>query len=1461
MSDRIDGLALVTSLILAILTMSETASAHNCVVPFLSDNADVQNNPVAFDYDVHFTSDSGTWGLHATSFMRAGWVRDGLVVSHELLAAPPYSFLLPSFSGAFPMDTCIFTFDIGAAANAPADQIQVESQNLTGERSTRGTMAHEVFHHVQYASIPYSSWPGWGTWVIEGIAATIPEKLWWDVDMASARYLTNVNDFLGLPNKKLFERDYDTALWWNYMAEQFGTELGEPERGVDFLRTYWNLANGSLPDSIGILVDTIDVYGGERNVEELFLDFSIANYTHTFDLSLPVAVRDRYRYVDESFPGGGTAYDTVALTTVTAANTTQSSDVVAWGSRYFEVSTDPAGSCEAIGFWGDAAPGTSLNWAVVGVKNGTPLERVTEIHRGGGNIFYRALINPPSDGYTRLALVVAGHNQSAPFDYAYGTGPVSGTVLYPILARPVRVGAIDNEPQRFRVRLLVQGPASLTPAGQGPVSLKGLDPTLFGFSLRSVSTGAVYLPDVHNGDYVDGEYWVYMTAPRITNAADGDLYTLEVCLCPDADGSCSSIVASIASVKYEDEVLHEMLVIDKSGSMDYPTPLENSKMESAKNAGRNYSDGTQNDDSLGVVSFHGVGFECNIDADLDFSLSPVPGNRHLVAGAISSLSAFGGTSIGDGIIMARDHLLATAGPADTLGIVLMSDGMENEEIYWDQSNIACIAPAVKDSFDASIPGFASHIRIDTMAFGSDADQGALQQMARFTDGGLAIPVHSDAPTQSAGGSGPSAVGAMGMSTMNANVIASPGPEQLEVPNRLADAYRTIAEHTRGQDRLFFGAVALASGIPETIDIPVEEMEGGGLDDATFAINWNLAAANVTVELRDPNNNLITGATPDWGVDNMSTNTFYRYADTLPIGIWQLTLTSDASVQATLGLAGKIVRGVELDTNLSQLRQEGPLPECTAENYHYLRGLPVVVKANITDSIGGIDGVDVEARILNARGTTNRLNLFDDGLHEDGLADDGIYANTYTRTPYWSRAGVPDFPFGPPTGQWGSYSVIVTAEGTSNYSETFRRYERRGFHVHEFDEALGCDPDLDGDGLPDRWEDLYGLDSGDPGDALLDHDNDGLSALQEFDHGTLPFAPDTDFGGESDGSEVLAGRDPLYDEDDLVPPILVYGVVTHVYHFDQHLPRPQTNILHFPIAASYQEMEIWRKDPAESSFHLETVVDLTLETTGVYYDTSLSNEATYEYFLVARALSGAKTAPTAAFSGTPHGNTPPGVQLLLNNGYPVSDSATLLVELSPNSASAVEMIHSQQSSMSGALWMPLATSFSVTVTTAGPAPYNASYFGKVRDVAALESLVAGDSILIDENGDNDGDGDSNSGDSDDDNDGISDFDEINTYGTDAMSADTDGDGLSDREEIFLYGTDPLEIDSDNDSFSDSVELAAGSDPLDPLSQPAVPVPVLGGPFGWFALVIALFAATAWMAGRGRSGLRRKSAAQR
>ena len=72
-------------------------------------------------------------------------------------------------------------------------------------------------------------------------------------------------------------------------------------------------------------------------------------------------------------------------------------------------------------------------------------------------------------------------------------------------------------------------------------------------------------------------------------------------------------------------------------------------------------------------------------------------------------------------------------------------------------------------------------------------------------------------------------------------------------------------------------------------------------------------------------------------------------------------------------------------------------------------------------------------------------------------------------------------------------------------------------------------DIDQDGLPDEYEEKYGLNKYSYLDAESDNDEDGLTALEEFELGTSPVSSDTDKDTLTDDWEIENGRDPIVSD--------------------------------------------------------------------------------------------------------------------------------------------------------------------------------------------------------------------------------------------------------------------------------------------------------------------------------------------
>jgi hypothetical protein len=380
------------------------------------------------------------------------------------------------------------------------------------------------------------------------------------------------------------------------------------------------------------------------------------------------------------------------------------------------------------------------------------------------------------------------------------------------------------------------------------------------------------------------------------------------------------------------------------------------------------------------------------------------------------------------------------------------------------------------------------------------------------------------------------------------------------------------------------------------------------------------------------------------------------------------------------------------------------------------GDTVPVVGTLLQRTGTITGAVVAAAI-DKPGTTDYIVLLDDGQHDDGKANDGIYGWPYSLT----TVG-------------GSYNVRMVALfiDPADPNNTLVREWNGGFWIDgpELD-------DPDDDGMPSDWERRCKLDPN-VFDAQGDLDRDDLSNIDELFRGTIPCDPDTDNGGENDGSEVANQRNPLWPNDDNVRPL---GIVTL-------RPLNSAILIGWTRQYSYTNMLLYistdREDPGKP---------VDMGQTGNYTATQLTNDQTY--FLWFQGVNDGAVGPISQpESVTPKADPdPPSGWVLIENGAEETSTREVTLYISssdipPDGAiqganahmtdrlslvlnqitGDVEMRISNDPALTDAAWEPLAPQKEWTLQCA--AGEVCTVYAQFRDGADNVSQIVDDQIIFD-----------------------------------------------------------------------------------------------------------------------------------
>lgn len=897
------------------------------------------------------------------------------------------------------------------------------------------TAGHELFHRVEYR---YH-----GTevkWFKEGTARAMEDLAFTNIDqwptalMAAFSFNLQANEYLGNTNVDITSEPqrYNSALWWKYFTEQFGTTVTEPQRGVDAMLALWEAAVAA--DDIAALNSALGTLGAGVNFDSGFRRFTAANYIK--DLSnQPHATR--YNYIDEDEAGNPGAYGPVVPTNGGAINTVTSATfsnqaISRYGARYYRA--DPsAADCPVVSanFHTDSGPA----FYHVITQKGNVLDSFATTTAGD---YSRAFFN---DGITRIVAVAGSTNNSATVDVTLQCVTPDINIVMPNDVAVSRVGPFDG-PGKFLAQVQVTNGSPT-----GPV-VAGL--TINDFKAKVNNVNAL----ITAGGFIQEQYWLIVQAP---NQAANGVYDLEITLEKSGTATPVDSDTNAASISYDPDNIDHLLVLDRSGSM-----LSDGKIEAARNAAKFYVDITRINDGLGVIAYN----ENVNPAPFNLTaVTAVPNVRQNAKTYIDGITATGLTSIGDGMREAVDQRVASPTGNAACSYILLSDGMENSAEFW--------ATVEADAIATGCP-------VTALAFGEATDETLMQHIATVT-GGLYFYNDVFVSAASADASSPDAVAAAqdtALDLANAYEYSQASSEQRQ---RLLSEKGFVP---------FTGPFIASETTPMAITAVQTHsvMIDGSVSQALFALDW-IPSSNLELKLMKPDGTIITqddlpysfadysAGHVGWRIANPEAGEWKLLVDFQPIEPVPLAAADVDS--ATPDQGGGVYYQV-LVSGPSNLNINLLLPAVLGTQYFTGQRVPLYAFISSSEPISGLAPI---ALVTSPSGVVSNIPLYDDGAHDDGDAGDGFYANLYTLVNQ-AEAVAPEgeSPTDPPPPKdEGSYQVKLLVDGG-----TFQREALGSFSVEE-----GADADTDG--LPDPFEEENDV-TGDGADPDLDG-FDNLSEYQ------------------------------------------------------------------------------------------------------------------------------------------------------------------------------------------------------------------------------------------------------------------------------------------------------------------------------------------------------------------------------
>lgn len=504
------------------------------------------------------------------------------------------------------------------------------------------------------------------------------------------------------------------------------------------------------------------------------------------------------------------------------------------------------------------------------------------------------------------------------------------------------------------------------------------------------------------------------------------------------------------------------------------------------------------------------------------------------------------------------------------------------------------------------------------------------------------------------------------------------PDNVAAYLELSELYRVVAESVTLDQQIYLaqGSAPYNSGDDHTLRID------SGATQATFVVKWpDNGFDPLGPTLRRPNGTLVGNCT-------LQTNGHCLWRVAAPAaGNWVVSVRPFGGSEFPQDNY-MVEAAVKSDLTLNAYLLE-PIARRIAG-----RVMPIVATLTLD---APVTGASVSLRVVPPTGGAFFVTLHDDGHHGDGAANDGIYGGTIINT----RSA-------------GSYRLEISASGSTPTTGSFNRRLRAAFDMLP---AV----DSDQDGIPDWYEEENGGNKG-QNDSFSDWDLDGLTFLQEYQIGSDPRDPDSDDGGQSDGSEVTSNYsgDPLNPADDWIDCLWGFDVSARISTGDQ-LGAADGLRLQFHFDPAITHLKVWRADNTQTT---PTVLFNQLAAVGEIFDNTVKVGNTPLYWAQGFNANGVGTCIVGPRSATYTGSVPPEGYVRINNGQYSTASPQVTLNLGAEQAS--EMQISNSPSFDNRAWQPYQPSLAWTLdANAGFATVYVQY----RNATGETSEVVSDRILI------------------------------------------------------------------------------------------------------------------------------------